>query len=183
MLELLSNIIQTHHEQATPRPITITHSKPHHHHHNITTTTSIMSTVGPTYTRGSTPPQEWDLSTRQQHINVDAYISEARQRRVDIAAERAKAEKKDAQWHLPGVFQDLSSQLDRSDRLAQNRIAGASYRKKWEERLETAQFWTEGNLGRVSDRVRSLIGRLQDCQWETAQLKELVAKTKRELRL
>ena len=140
-------------------------------------------TTGPTYTRGSTPTQEWDLSSCQQHANVDAYLSEAQQMRLKIATERAAAEDDDAKWHMPGVFNNLSRLLASAENLAQDRIASAPYRKEWEERLGTAQFWSGGHLGRVHDSIRSVIGRLWDCQSEAAQLRELVAKTRRELRL
>jgi hypothetical protein len=132
-------------------------------------------TNGPTYTRGSTPTQEWDLSTWQQHNNVNSYVSEAQRRRLAIATERAAAEEEDAKWHMPGVFDNLRRLLASAENLAQDRIASTPYRQGWEERLGTAQFWSGGNLGRVHD--------LWDCQSEAAQLKELVAKTRRELRL
>jgi hypothetical protein len=139
--------------------------------------------TGPTYTRGSTPTQEWGFSTCQQHANVDAYISEAQQMRRNIAAERTAAQEEDAKWHMPGVFSNLSHLLATADNLAQDRIASAQYRQGWEERWETAQFWSGGHMGLVHDSVRSLIGRLRDVQSEAAQLRELVAKTRRELRL
>lgn len=140
-------------------------------------------TTGPTYTRGSTPTEEWNRSTWQQHRNVDAYISEAQQTRLNIAAERAAAEEEDAKWHMPGVFNNLSRLLSGADSLAQDRIANAGYRQGWEERLKTAQYWSGGHLGRVHDSVRSPISRLWDCQSEATQMRELVAKTRRELRL
>jgi hypothetical protein len=157
------------------------------HIHNTTSSPppqgNITIMVGPTYTRGSTPTEEWGLSTCQQHVNVDAYISEAQQMRRNIAAERAAAQAEDAKWHMPGVYNNLSRLLASADILAQERIASAQYRQGWEGRWGTAQFWSGGHLGLVHDNVRSLIGRLWDCQFEAAQLRELVAKTRRELRL
>lgn len=103
--------------------------------------------------------------------------------RLEIIDEREAAEE-EAKTYLPGCFIDLSKLLSRADSLAQDRIASASYRHEWEGRLEgTAQFWEGGNLGLVGERIRALVDRLHDCESEAAQLSELVAKTRRELRL
>lgn len=130
-------------------------------------------------------PSSWNLNTQKRQQEVDSYLSDARWWRRDIASERDVAERQAAQskGHNPSVFNGLSDLLKDAERfLEKEDIAKPSHRQRWQEKLAIAENWEGKNVKHVPGQIREFIRRLEDCESEAAQLKELVAKTRRELR-
>jgi hypothetical protein len=137
----------------------------------------------PTYTRGTTPPQDWGPRSAEQTKNAISYISTVQDIRLEIEMERAAADDR-ARLQISHDHTELLDCFTRADDLVQDRIVGSEYRREWERRwTETAQYWDSGALVHVGERIRLLSERLRKCEAEAAELRELMATTKRELGL
>lgn len=71
--------------------------------------------------------------------------------------------------------------MDRAGSLSRDQMCRPAYRRVWERRLETAQYWDSGNLRRVGERVRGLVGLLRECEVEAGGVGRAVREGKEEV--
>lgn len=127
---------------------------------------------------------DWLANSRKYHREVDDYLSEVQLIRSDIAFTRDKAESEAARHRRPANFDELLQDLERAESfLEEEEIPTRAYRLEWEQNMRDVQTWSVKNVRRERAPIRRFIGRLWGCQSEAAQLRDLVANTRRELGL
>jgi hypothetical protein len=127
---------------------------------------------------------DWLANSGKYHHQVDNYLSEVQLIRSDIAFTRDKAESEAARRRRPANFDELLQDLERAKGfLEDEEIPTRSYRQEWEQNMRDVQTWGVKNVRRERGPIRKFIGRLWACHSEAAQLRDLVANTRRELGL
>jgi hypothetical protein len=150
--------------------------KAEHHHETLPTMTR------PTSTRGTTLADEWDHGSRRHHANANTFLREVQQVRCNINQAIVSGRTRQTGHAYDSSFP--SYLLHDADRLSRKQAAWASYRHEWEGRwTNTAQFWDDKNVGRVSGRIHELMRKLSVCESEAAQLRSLAAEVRGEFRL